>query len=395
MIELDVAPRRTKIVAPSDEPARYLVLGDFGGRVHEPLVVDRDNLNDVLSILQVNAGGIRMRELEDFHPDRLFQHLEMAAAAPESTPTPEPSSPAADLEELLRPRSLLEQIAEGGDPFEKYVKDLARAHSAPQEKTVDRSAALGERMNAMLHHPRFQALESAWRGIDFAVREMDDAAARIHIAHFPQEEMANDLASDNLRATRLYSLLHARRWSAVVGLHSFDENGVELLARIALVAADARVPYLAEASPGIAAVLDVLRDIPEASHLGLALPRLLLRLPYGPRTSSIESFAFEEMAGEPVHENYLWGNAAIACLAVLVRANADDLNLDNLPAHTYKQGSEWVMKPCAEVFLTETQVLSWIDRGLMPLISYQDRPLVRLAGFRAITSKPLSLSAPF
>jgi type VI secretion system protein ImpC len=138
-----------------------------------------------------------------------------------------------------------------------------------------------------------------------------------------------------------------------------------------------------------------LREIPEAAYIGLALPRLLLRLPYGPHTSPIESFEFEEMAATPVHDHYLWGNAAIACLAVLVRAEADNLNLEELPTHTYKHDSEWVMKPCSEFFLTETQVLGLIDRGLMPLISYKDRPLVRLAGFRAITSAPLPLAAPF
>jgi type VI secretion system protein ImpC len=392
MIELDVAPRRTQIVAPADEPARYLVLGDFGARAGEPLAVDRDNLDAIMSILQVDAGGMRIRDLEDFHPDRIYQRFDMSApAAPE--PEPEPASPKPDVEKLLRPTSLLEQIAGGGDPLDQYVKELARAHAAPQKKSADPTAALTERMNSMLHHPRFQTLESAWRGLDFAIRQMDDNAARVHIVQFSQQDLAADLASDNLRATRLYTLLHSRRWTAAIGLHSFDETQLELLVRIALVASDAHVPYLAQGSPEIAS--ELFNDIPEASHVGLALPRLLLRLPYGPHTSPIDSFAFEEMSAAPVHAHYLWGNAALACLAVLVRADADDLNLDHLPAHTYKKDSEWIMTPCAEFFMTETQVLSLIDRGLMPLVSYKDRPLVRLAGFRSITGKPLPFSVPF
>ncbi|HVO97825.1 MAG TPA: type VI secretion system contractile sheath large subunit [Bryobacteraceae bacterium] len=395
MIELDVAPRRTRIADPDGGPARYLVLGDFGGRPAEPQVVDRDNLNDVLSIFQVSAGGMRMRELEDFHPDRLFERLQMGTPGSEPEPRREPATPQADLETLLKPTSLLEQIASGGgDAFEDYVKQLARAHSAAPQKKQD-TKGHAERINALLHHPRFQTLESAWRGLDFAVREMDDAAARIYIVQYSQEDLALDLVSDNLRATRLHALLHSRRWTAVIGLHSFDENAVELLARVALVAGDAKVPYLAQGSPGIATALDVLREIPEASYVGLALPRLLLRLPYGVRTSAIESFEFEEMPAVPVHEHYLWGNAALACLAVLVRADGDNLNLDGLPAHTYKDGSEWVMTPCAEVYMTETQVLALIECGMMPLVSYQDRPRVRLAGFRAITGKPLPLPSPF
>jgi predicted component of type VI protein secretion system len=206
---------------------------------------------------------------------------------------------------------------------------------------------------------------------------------------FSREDLAIDLASDNLRATRLYAILHSRRWTAAIGLHSFEEAEIELMARIALVAADASVPYLAGGSPGITS--ELFRDIPEASYLGLALPRLLLRLPYGSHTSPIDSFPFEEMPGAPAHQHYLWGNAALACLAVLARGEPENLNLDGLPAHTYKQDSEWIMTPCAETFMTETQVLGLIDQGLMPLVSYKDRPLVRLAGFRAVNAARLPL----
>src|SRR5271155_4425638 len=121
MIELDVAPRRTQIVAPAGEPARYLVLGDFGGRAAEPLAVDRDNLDAVMSILHVDAGGMRLHGVEDFHPDRLYQRLDMSPPAP--SPEPEPASPQADIAALLRPTSLLEQIAGEADPFEQYVKE--------------------------------------------------------------------------------------------------------------------------------------------------------------------------------------------------------------------------------------------------------------------------------
>jgi predicted component of type VI protein secretion system len=381
MIEVDVAPRRTKIVAPADAPARFLVLGDFGGRRTDVLSVDRDSINDVLSILQVRAGGIPIGTLDDFHPDRLFQRLEMGSAL---EPQPEllAHSPQADLAALLGPTSFPDPIAEGRDPFEEYVKQIAR----------DRTSAHTERLNGLLHHPRFQTLESAWRGLDFAMRQMDDVACRIHIAQFSKDDLAIDLASDNLRATRLQAILHSRHWTAAIGLHSFAEHEIELLARIARVAAGAKVPFLGEGCAEITP--ELFRDIPEASYLGLALPRLLLRLPYGPRTSPIESFAFEEMPGTPVHQHFLWGNAAIACLTVLARGEAGNLNLEGLPAHTYKQDSEWVMTPCAELYMTETQVLALIDQGLMPLVCHKDQPLVRLAGFRAVNSARLPFAAP-
>ena len=397
MIEVDVEPRRKTIVAEADKPARYLVLADFGGRATEPVAVDRDNLDDVLSRLDVNLGGVRLRELEDFHPDRLYQRLDIFReldTAPEEKPPPPAAAPSPDIEEILRPSSQLEQIAEGGDPFERYIRELGRAHGAPKSvENRQRTEALTERMRAVLHHPRFQALEAAWRGLDFVIRRADDEVARIDIVQFCKTELTRDLAeASDLRSTRTYSLLHSRRWHAAFGLYSFggEAADIELLGRLALIAAHAKAPFVAEGSADMGAHWEELRSIPEASHLGLALPRLLLRLPYGARSGPIESFAFEETPHPPVHGHYLWGNPALACAALLARGDAS-LDLEGLPTHTYRQDDEWKMTPCAEVWMTETQVQALVDLGLMPLVSFKDSDRVRLAGFRAINSAPLPL----
>ena len=60
-----------------DEPAHYLILGDFGGRATEPLAVDRDNLDAVMGKLQVSLAGAAFRELDDFHPDNLYRNLSL------------------------------------------------------------------------------------------------------------------------------------------------------------------------------------------------------------------------------------------------------------------------------------------------------------------------------
>ena len=323
MIELGVEPKRKSVAIDEDEPAHYLILGDFGGRATEPLAIDRDNFDAVMAKLQVNLAGAPFRELEDFHPDHLYRNLDLFRKFDPAPPTAgeektEQATPQANLGELLRSSSLLEQIAEGGDPFERYLRDLARAHAAPAESSdPQREAALGERMRGLLHHPRFQTVEAAWRGLDFVVRSDsgDEAGTRIRIAHFPKAEAARDLLdAKSLGETRMYALLNARKWRAVIGLYAFgpDAADIEFLGRMALLAAHLRAPFIAEGSAGMGDHWDELRAIPEASYLGLALPRFLLRLPYGARTSAIESFPFEEMPGAPVHAHYLWGNPALA-----------------------------------------------------------------------------------
>jgi type VI secretion system protein ImpC len=411
MMQFEVEAKSSRPRTDSESGARYLVLGDFGGRATEPLTVDRDNLDDVLSRLDVSVSGIRMREVEDFHPDHLYHRLDEFAAlrdsAAEQAPTESPrATPHADIEEILRPGSLLEQIAGGGDPFQQYVRDLARAAAAPaKENDAPRIAALGERMRAMLHHPRFQALEAAWRGLDFVVRQADEGV-HIHIAQFSRADLDRDLAeATNLRTTRAFALLHARQWRGIFGLYSFGSSAedIELLGRIALLAANAHAPFLAEGSVDMGQHWRELQQVPEASQLALALPRFLLRLPYGAKTSKIESFPFEEMpdvlqGSPPRHVEYLWGHPALAVLAVLARMEDDrmedgDPNLDlrQLPVHNYQQDGEWKMTPCAEVWLTEQHVRALIDLGMIPLVSFRDQDRVRVAGLRAINGGPLLL----
>jgi type VI secretion system protein ImpC len=403
MVPFEVEARQSRLRADSEAGARYLILGDFGGRSTEPLTIARDNIDDVLARLDVTLAGLRIREVEDFHPDNLYARMDEFAALRERAEQDEPaerhrSTPRADLEEILRPSSLLERIVDGGDPFEQYVRDLARTAAAPAKvDDAPRVAALGERMRALLHYPRFQALESAWRGLDFVARQADDESAKLHVAQFSRADLMRDLAdATNLRATRLYSLLHARTWRAVFGLYSFGSSAqdIELLGRIALIASNAHAPLVAEGSVDMGDHWRELQEVPEADHVALALPRFLLRLPYGAQTSKIDSFAFEEMPGVPQHAEYLWGHPALAVLAVLVQMAADedqDLDLRGLPAHNYQQDGEWLMTPCAEVWMTEQHVRALIELGMIPLVSFRDQDRVRVAGLRSITGSPLPL----
>jgi type VI secretion system protein ImpC len=375
MIELDVLAQRKTAIVP-DGPRRYLVLGDFGGRQMGPTPVDRDNLDDVLAISEVDLHGVRMRELEDFHPDRLYQRLDvfrgLRESAPEEPAAP-PEVPRANLQEMLSSASLLEQIAEGGDPFRRYIEELAHSGAAPQQQAnPSREASRSDRMRAVLHDARFREVEAAWRGLDMAVRQADDQEARIHIAQLSRQEMAEDLGqSTDLRSTRMFSLLHGREWRGVFGLYSFDGDAasIELLGRLALLAAYAHAPFIAEGSPDMGPHWEELRLIPETGSIGLALPRVLLRLPYGPGTNTVESFPFEDSA-------HLWGNPALACLSILSNGGEE---ISGLPM------------PCAEVALTESQVHALLDNGLIPLVSFQDSDRLRLAGLRAVNGQLLPL----
>jgi len=142
------------------------------------------------------------------------------------------------------------------------------------------------------------------------------------------------------------------------------------------------------------------RKLPQAHWIGLAMPRWLLRLPYGKDTAPIERFAFEEMP-EHRHEEYLWGNAAFACLCLLAEAFGEAgwemrpgsvRDLEGLPLHVYKEDGETKVQPCAEVLMTEQTAEALLDNGIMPLVSFKDRDCVRLLRFQSIADPPAGLS---
>jgi type VI secretion system protein ImpC len=297
-------------------------------------------------------------------------------------------------------------------------------------------AATSDQMRQVLHHPEFQALEAAWRAVSFLVRGLETGVQlKLYLLDISKAELASDVVStEDLRSSGIYRLLVEQTvgtpggepWAAVAANFTFGQTpeDIELLARMGMIARAARAPFLAGASPhllgceSLAATPDpddwqpeadpeghqfweALRAMPEAQYLGLALPRFLLRLPYGKDTEPTEQFDFEEMPEGSRHESYLWGNPAFVCAYLLGQAFSEFgwylrpgvfQQIDGLPAHVYEEDGESHLKPCAEALLTNRAAEIILDEGLMPLLSIAGRADVRLTRFQSIAkpARPLA-----
>jgi type VI secretion system protein ImpC len=214
----------------------------------------------------------------------------------------------------------------------------------------------------------------------------------------------------------------------LVGDYHFDagEDDVQTLSSLAALASQAGAPLLAGArdsvlgcaqlaatpdpgdwpapAPETSARWQALRASAHAGWLGLALPRMLLRLPYGKQTDRIEHFNFEEADGQLDHEHYLWGNAAFGLALLLGQAfNAEGwdmepgerLELDDLPAHTFRRDGEAQMQACAETWLSDRAADAMLASGLMPLRSLRDRPAARFQRCQSLAQPPRALSGPW
>ncbi|MGP0021627.1 MAG: type VI secretion system contractile sheath domain-containing protein [Candidatus Sulfotelmatobacter sp.] len=487
---------------PSEEtPFCIAILGDFSGRANRGIsdaktvgkrrawLVDRDNFDEVLArsgaeiqLPMDESGTLRVRfsEIDDFHPDRIFQRLEIFGklrdlrarlqdpssfekaaelglrsrdsasqpAKPVPTPTRAPSAVQLASGSLLddmiaqtESRGVTDGPRRPADEIHDFAQRVVAQHlvSTPDPRqpeivaVIDR--AIGSLMRAILHNPEFQALEAAWRAVFLLVRQLETGSQlKLYLVDISKPELAADLSSaTDLRSTGAYRLLvgqsietpGAEPWSIIVGNYSFGSatGDAEVLSRMARIASRARAPFLGAASPRLlgcsswastpqlrdwkaappelARAWVELRRLPEANAVGLALPRFLLRLPYGKKTAPLESFDFEEFPETPAHEDYLWGNPGFAVALLLAQSFSEAgwgmrpgtaTEIDRLPLHICVRAGESESKPCSEVLLSEDAVERILEAGLMPLVSFKDQDRVRLGRFQSVADPPRGLA---
>lgn len=432
-LEAESEPRPAR--AEDDAPFRILVAADFSGRAARGLVetgapvgerkamrVDLDSLDATIGRLepQVRLGDghvLRFRELDDFLPDTLFARIARFGALKDA------SDADAKRRAASRPAAgLLDRILDGTPREETPV-----AAAGPDRPT--------ELMRNILEDGAFRALEGAWRGVDFLLRRMDvDGPLTLHLVDISPEELRADLlAGDDLGTSGLHKLLvektvgtpGAHPWAALVVLGAFgaSKEDAEALGRLAKIASKAGTAVLAGAAPGLvgcaslAATPDprdwsapegegaeawaALRRLPEARYVGLALPRLLLRLPYGKETNAVEAFDFEELSSPPAHEEYLWGSPALALALLLGEAFLADgwslrpgsaQEISGLPFALVTEDGEKHAVPCAETLFTVRAMEAVTAKGLMPLLTLKGTDTVRLATFQSIAEPYAALA---
>ena len=446
---------------PIGDPGTFTIaiLGDFSGRstrgAHDgaPLAqrrarrVDRDDVDAAIASfapkleLTIESGQpplvLTFASLDDFHPDRiagrapLFQQLralKQEAASGASTPKPRLPSPERRANQAalnLGSGSLLDQIVDGAggaaaaghlsgvaprDELTDFVANATRGHTVQdvgrdQQALIDRvDGVITASMRVVLHLPAFQALESLWRGVDFLVRRFDSSDVRVLLVDVTRDELVA-AADAGMPA-----------WSLGVAVFSFGAGDVEMVGRLAAAAERSRVPILAAADASFARTpsfdggadpddwdtsspsgWDELRSRTSARFVSLALPRFVLRLPYGKSTDACETMSFEEMES-PEHEAYLWGNPALAAAAVIAASVADGEDpptqgvIDDLPLHVAKVNGEPTAKPAGEAWLTQRALMQLLDRGLTPLETSRDGDSVRLPRIQSIAAPPRPLS---
>ena len=396
-------------------PHRLLVLGSFSGNrsrlpVSErtPLGVTAANIDTVLKSLGIclnlyvrdHLTGADRRLAVTFRPQSLadFGPGAVAAQVPE-------------LAALLAERARL--TAARSDPqADAEMRGLGAVRIALLDELLSRQ------VDAILHAPEFQALEARWRGLLLLATQADGGDnQRIELLDVSRSELLEDFEdAPELPQSGLYRLVYSAEYgqfggepyAALIADYEFGPltSDLALLQKLAAVGAMAHAPVIAAASPrffgltdfgALAALVDpagatalhagwnAFRATDDARHVGLTLPRILLRTPWNAGEAPT-AWPYREEAGM-TPQTRLWGSSAYALATRLCASfahhrwcahliGAHDGTVTGLPREVPPAGGQ-VMAP------VETQIGERLDSQLAEL------------GFIPLVARPASAEVSF
>ena len=372
----------------------------------------RKQLNNTTTFAKAAAQVQAFAEGAGARASTLARHAKHRGSAPAAGATLD------DFARLTgRPSTTAQAEDAVGDLLARIVGPFVVPAASPNKDKLVAAvdAALSDAMRALLHHGDFQNTESLWRGVDFVLRKLETShQLQVHLLDISAEEFAADLSSVNdLAECGLYKLLVEAPsqdadggYSYIAACYHFEATPphAELLGRAARIAAHAGASLLTGIDTDafanrrepphrlVKSTFAALRELPEASYLGLLGPRFMLRHTYGKRSDPIQSFAFEEFSREAGLSGMLWGHPALLALCVLGQ-HGGQLTIDDLPFHHFvDDDGDSVALPCTDRLINTNAATQLREAGINALMAHKGQPLVRLAGLEAINGDGLAAS---
>ncbi|WP_133522773.1 type VI secretion system contractile sheath large subunit [Buttiauxella sp. JUb87] len=309
---------------------------------------------------------------------------------------------------------LLQRLKNSGQRVEKLDKTLLDHHIAELDYQISRQ------LDVVMHHAEFQKVESAWRGLKSLVDGTDFRQnVKIEVLDVSKDDLRQDFEdAPEVIQCGLYAHTYIAEYDtpggepigSVISNYEFDASpqDVALLRNISKVSAAAHMPFIGSVGPAfflknsmeeVAAIKDIgnyfdraeyikwksFRDSDDSRYIGLTMPRVLGRLPYGPDTVPVRSFNYVEEVKGPDHEKYLWTNASFAFATnmvksfikngwcVQIRGPQAGGAVTDLPIHLYDLGTGNQVKIPSEVMIPETREFEFANLGFIPLSYYKNR----------------------
>ena len=302
------------------------------------------------------------------------------------------------------------QVMEGTITVSKNTELMINARIAQIDRLIS------QQLNEIMHHPEFQRLEASWRGLFYFINQSETGETlKIRVMNVSKKDLLRDMerAAEFDQSALFkkiyeeeYGMFGGAPYGALIGDYEFVNNpqDLSLLDKISQVAAAAHAPFIAAASPqflnldsfaqlgdprDLAKIFQGLeyakwksfRESEDSRYVGLTLPHVLMRLPYGQANVPVEAFNYEEDVDGTDHSKYLWGNAAYALGARItdafakyhwcaaIRGVEGGGQVMDLPVHTFRTDEGDVALKCpTEIAITDRREKELSDLGFIPLV---------------------------
>jgi type VI secretion system protein ImpC len=293
---------------------------------------------------------------------------------------------------------------------------------------------MSDQINQIMHHPDFQKLESAWRGLHYLVSNSEtDDQLKIRVLNVSKKDLHKTLKRYKGAAwdqsplfkklyEEEYGTLGGEPFACLVGDYYFDHGpqDVELLGEMAKIGAASHAPFLAAAAPTVFQMESwqelsnprdltkifqipeyagwrALRDSEDSRYIGLTMPRFLARRPYGVKTNPVEAFDFEEDSNGPDVNKYTWANSAYAMAVNInrsyktygwcsrIRGIESGGSVEGLPTHTFPTDDGGVDMKCpTEIAISDRREAELAKNGFMPLVYKKNTNFAAFIGAQSL-----------
>ena len=274
---------------------------------------------------------------------------------------------------------------------------------------------LSAQINEILHDPKFQELEGTWRAIHYLVMNTETSTLlKIRILNITKKELLDDLEhAIEFDQSQLFKKVYEEEYgtfgghpySCLIGGYEFTRHpqDIELLTKISNVAAAAHAPFIAAAHSklfdmdsfsqlgdvrDLAKIFEStemvkwksFRDSEDSRYVALALPHVLMRLPYGPDTLPVDGMNFVESIDGADNSHFCWGNAAFILAQKIgyayslyqwpaaIRGVEGGGLVEGLPAYTFKTTDGDIALKCpTEIAITDRREKELSDLGFLAI----------------------------
>ncbi|MDR2724066.1 MAG: type VI secretion system contractile sheath large subunit [Holosporaceae bacterium] len=284
------------------------------------------------------------------------------------------------------------------------------------EKAVaDIDAVLSAQINEILHNSAFQELEGTWRALHYLIMNTETSTQlKIRVMNVSKKDLLDDLENAvEFDQSQLFKKVYEEEYgtfgghpySCLVGGYEFTRHpqDILLLEKISNVAAAAHAPFIAAAHPRmfdmesfshLAGPRDVakifestemikwrsFRDSEDSRYTALVLPRVLMRLPYGPDTLPVDGMNYVESIDGTDNSQFCWGNAAFILAQRIgyavslykwpaaIRGVEGGGLVEELPAYTFKTTDGDIALKCpTEIAITDRREKELTDMGFLAI----------------------------